>query len=65
MRGAISPLLQYAFMAWCSIKKSTGTTLPFTFMYTSIYFLIFEITVLSLYHVREIKKNLNDRLEQG
>jgi hypothetical protein len=27
MRGAIHPLPQYAFMAWCSVKKSTGTTL--------------------------------------
>jgi len=26
MRGAISTLAQYAFMAWCSVKKSTGTT---------------------------------------
>jgi hypothetical protein len=29
MRGAISPLPQYAFMAWCSVKKDTVTTLPF------------------------------------
>jgi hypothetical protein len=28
MRGAILPLPQYAFMAWCSVKKSTGTALP-------------------------------------
>jgi hypothetical protein len=27
MRGAIPPLPQYAFMAWCLVK-STGTTLP-------------------------------------
>jgi hypothetical protein len=27
MCGAILPL-QYAFMVWCSVKKSTGTTLP-------------------------------------
>jgi hypothetical protein len=27
MRGAIHPLPQYAFMAWCSVKNSTGTTL--------------------------------------
>jgi len=27
MRGAIFPLPQYAFMTWCSVKKSTGTTL--------------------------------------
>jgi hypothetical protein len=28
MRRAIPPLLQHTFMAWCSVKKSTGTTLP-------------------------------------
>jgi hypothetical protein len=28
MLGAIHPLPQYAFMAWCSVKKITGTTLP-------------------------------------
>jgi hypothetical protein len=31
MRGAISPLPLYAFMAWCSVKKSTGTTSPLPF----------------------------------
>jgi hypothetical protein len=29
MRGAIQPLPQYDFMAWCSFKNSAGTTLPF------------------------------------
>jgi hypothetical protein len=33
MRGGISPLSQYAFMAWCSVKKSTGTTLPLRLPY--------------------------------
>jgi hypothetical protein len=28
MHGAIPPLPQYAFMAWYSFKKSTGTVLP-------------------------------------
>jgi hypothetical protein len=28
MYGALPPLLQHAVMAWCSVKKSTGTTLP-------------------------------------
>jgi hypothetical protein len=28
MEGAVSPFPQYAFMAWCSVKKCTGTTLP-------------------------------------
>jgi hypothetical protein len=25
---------QYAFMAWCSVKKSTGTNLPFTYIHS-------------------------------
>jgi len=29
MSGAIHQLPQYAFMAWWSVKNSTGTTLPF------------------------------------
>jgi hypothetical protein len=28
MGGAINPLPQYAFVAWCSVKGSKGTTLP-------------------------------------
>jgi hypothetical protein len=28
MSGSMPPLPQYAFMAWCSVKKSTGTPLP-------------------------------------
>jgi hypothetical protein len=31
MPGDIAPFPQYAFMAWCSVKKRTGTTLPFIF----------------------------------
>jgi hypothetical protein len=33
MGGAIPPLPQYAFMAWCSSKKSKRTTLPLPFYY--------------------------------
>jgi hypothetical protein len=29
MGGAVPPLPQYAFMAWCSVRGSTETTLPF------------------------------------
>jgi hypothetical protein len=29
MGGAILPLPQYAFMAWCSVSGRTETTLPF------------------------------------
>jgi hypothetical protein len=32
MRGAIPPLPQHVFMVWCSVKKSTETTLRFTFL---------------------------------
>jgi hypothetical protein len=28
MSGALRPLSKYALMAWCTVKKSTGTTLP-------------------------------------
>jgi hypothetical protein len=28
MSGAIPPLPKYAFRAWCSVKRSTGTALP-------------------------------------
>jgi hypothetical protein len=28
MGGAVPPLSQYAFMAWCSVRGSTGTNLP-------------------------------------
>jgi hypothetical protein len=31
MHGGIHSLPQYTFMAWCSVKKSTGTTLPLPF----------------------------------
>jgi hypothetical protein len=29
--GAVPPLPQYAFMAWCSVRGSTGITLPLPF----------------------------------
>jgi len=28
MSRAMPPFSQYAFMAWCSVKESMGTTLP-------------------------------------
>jgi len=34
MSGAIRPLPLFAFMAWCSVKKGTGATLPFAYTYT-------------------------------
>jgi hypothetical protein len=35
MHGITSPLPQNAFIAWCLVKKSTGTTLPLLYKYTS------------------------------
>jgi hypothetical protein len=32
MGGAVPPLPHYAFMEWCSVRGSTGTTLHFTFI---------------------------------
>jgi len=43
MRGAILPLPQYVFMAWCLVK-STGTTLPLPFFFS---YLEFSAKVLS------------------
>jgi hypothetical protein len=31
MRGAIPPLSQYAFMAWCSVKTKHRVNFTFTF----------------------------------
>jgi hypothetical protein len=33
MGGAVPSLPQYAFMAWCSVRGSTGTTLPLLLPY--------------------------------
>jgi hypothetical protein len=37
MRGAIPPLPQYVFMAWCSVKHRETLPLPFTFSKPSFY----------------------------
>jgi hypothetical protein len=34
MRGAILPVPQYAFMAWCSVKKEHRDNFIFTFTFT-------------------------------
>jgi len=43
MRGAISPLPQYAFVVWYSVKKSTGITTPCSELYFYPY--LFEIYI--------------------
>jgi hypothetical protein len=40
MRGAIPPLPQYAFMAWCSIKKAQGQLYLLPFYRYNGYYLI-------------------------
>jgi hypothetical protein len=35
MRAAISPLSQYAFMAWCSVKAQGQLFVPFTFTFAN------------------------------
>jgi hypothetical protein len=40
MSGGIHPLSQYAFMEWCSVKRSTGTTLTLPLMVMETNFLI-------------------------
>jgi hypothetical protein len=47
MRGAIPLLPQHAFMAWCSVKKSTGTTLPLPLEITYIIVFVFSSTPIS------------------
>jgi len=49
MRGAIPPLPQHAFMAWCSVKKTTGTTLSFTFTFLHI-----QIQILIFLKIKDI-----------
>jgi len=37
MRGAISPIPQYACMAWCSVKKQHGDNFTFTLPLRLVY----------------------------
>jgi len=36
MRGFIPPVPQYAFMAWCSVKKAQGQL--YLYLYVYLYF---------------------------
>jgi hypothetical protein len=38
MRGAIHPLPQYAFMAWCPVKKQHRNNFTFTFTLPNFIF---------------------------
>jgi hypothetical protein len=51
MREAISPLPQYAFMAWCSVKESTGTTLTLPYCLRMFYSLVYNLLTNSVYMI--------------
>jgi len=61
MSGAIFPLTQYAFMAWCSVKKS--------FVYRRLRYVRFEKVAFVMFYfphfyagtktIREIRLELN------
>jgi hypothetical protein len=55
MSGAILPLPQYDFMEWCSVKKSTGTTLLY---FTLLYFTLLYKGVF--HEQKHLKLHLND-----
>jgi hypothetical protein len=38
MREAIPPLSQYAYMAWCSLKKAQGQLYLYTYNSSDIHF---------------------------
>jgi hypothetical protein len=56
IHGAIPPLPQFAFMAWCSVK-STGTNLPLPYVHCSFRILIYYFMIIlpshpQLYNLR-------------
>jgi hypothetical protein len=50
MSGAMPPLPQYVFMAWCLVRRSRGTSLLLLFTY---YSFVIEITA----HERDLQIN--------
>jgi hypothetical protein len=52
MGGAVPPLLKYAFMAWCSVRGSTGATLPLP--YKSLIFIFLLLISISLFFLSDI-----------
>jgi hypothetical protein len=55
MRGAIPSLPQYVFMACCSVKKSTGTTLPLSLQF-NLYSLSHRVIINGLYIFKNVFK---------
>jgi hypothetical protein len=53
MSGAIPPLPQYAFMAWCSVKAQGQLYFTFTFTFTFTIFLPLLVIIIIFLH-REI-----------
>jgi hypothetical protein len=48
MRGAISPLTQYTFMAWCLVAKSTGLNIHLIFLEGYLHVYIQELYKFTL-----------------
>jgi hypothetical protein len=49
VRGAVPTLSQYAFMVWCSVKKSTGTlTLPLPLLFLGPYRISQKLLLISV-----------------
>jgi hypothetical protein len=53
MRGAIPPLLQYVFMAWCLVKHRDSFTLPLTVRQRIAIWTDEEVAefILTLFHI--------------
>jgi hypothetical protein len=60
MRGAIPPLSQYAFMAWCLVKHRDNFTFTFTFA-----FMCDQVNTQSNEDVLEISVNKLQKISTG
>jgi hypothetical protein len=43
MRGAVPPLPQYVFMAWCLVKHGDSFTFAFTYVDTNRRSIVFHV----------------------
>jgi hypothetical protein len=56
MHGAILPLLQYVFMAWCLVKHRATLPLPSTFIYVCVYVQVHIYVCISLHRPTFVPK---------
>jgi hypothetical protein len=64
MGGAVTPLPQYAFMAWCSVRGSRGTTLPLPLTRLQWHCLKYEFQNGSSVHMKMEKKTRTKKDDQ-